>query len=315
MRKMLSLAMAALVAVGMYSSPAAAEDVNILMVQWRGLTESEKAFKARLTELGVNANITEVDANQDRANLASKMRELEGDIAAGKFKLAYTHGTTASQVALSIIRDRIPTVFNIVFDPVGGKLVNDVKNPGGTVTGATNGVPIEDQFDAFQRLSPIKKLIVLFNSREGNANSNEKAVSDWAQKNNIELVSLRVAPGTDSLDTILADIQSGKITGDALYAGADSYLSTQAGKIHEAIGSKVKLFGGTQTFVLRGWLAAYAPTVLDLGHSVAEITARILKGEAPGSIPVALPQPKIIVSASAASVHGVATPDGAVMEK
>lgn len=311
-----ALAVAAMVGVAAVAAgPASAADKNILMLQWRGTSEAETAFKSRLAELGINANITTLEAEQDRTKAATLMRDAEADIAAGKYDLIYSHGTSNAQVAQSVIRDRAPMVFNIVFDPAGAKIVSSLEKPGGSTTGVTNGVSIPAQFDAFQKLRPIKKLVVLFNAREANSNINEKAVGDWAAKNGVEMISQRVVPGDDSLDRVLADIKSGKIVADAVYAGADSFLASKAADIKAAIGDKLVLFGGTQTFVLRGWDAAYAPIVTDMGAAAADVAARIMKGEKAGDIPVVLPQPKMIVSQAAADLHGIAIPAGAVVEK
>lgn len=293
----------------------AQEGPGVLMVLWRGITEPEQAFKKRLEEKGVKVTYKEITGDQDRAKMAEAMRNVEPDIAAGKFKVAYSFGSTATQVAQSVIAERVPIVFNIVFDPVGVKLVDSLQKPGKNTTGVTNGVAIEAQFDAFQKLTPIKKLVVLFNAREPNSNIIEKEVTAWAAKNKVEVVSHRVAPGDTSLDTFLADMKEGKITGDALYAGADSFLGSKAADIQAAVGDKIKLLGGTQTFVLRGWLAAFTPTVQDMGATAADQVIRVLNGEKAGDLPVILPTPKMIVSQAAADKHGVKIPAGAVVEK
>lgn len=314
LRKMLSATILAVAALSA-THPASAQDKNILMVLWRGETESEITFKSKLKELGVNANFVEINGNQDRGNIANLMREKEPDVKGGKFQLIYSHGTTASQVAQTVVGDSVPMIFNIVYDPVAAKLVTSAEKPGGNVTGVTNGVAIERQFDAFEKLSPLKKIILLFNAREANSNNNEKAVTTWAEKNKIEISSQRVAPGDESLDRVLADIKSGKLTGDAIYAGADSYLSTQAEKIKAAVGDKLLLLGGTQTFVLRGWLAAYAPTVEDMGVSAAELAAKILKGSKPGDNAVVQTKPVLILSKATADQFKIAIPAGAKLEK
>jgi len=308
--------MGALLTSALAPVSAVAKDNEVLMLLWRGITEPEIAFKERLAALGVSVNYTEIVGDQDRNLMATRARALEGDIAAGKFSVVYAFGTTVSQVALSVIRGRVPVVFNIVFDPVAGKLVQSMDKPGGAVTGVTNGVPIEDQFDSFLKLGPIGKgLVVLFNAREPNSNIIEKRVSDWAKKNKVNFVSRRVTPDNDSLQVVLEDIKAGKVEADALYAGADSYLGSKSKDIQQAIGDKIHLFGGTGTFVLNGWLAAYTPPVKEMGYAAAELVARVLKGEDAGSIPVVLPQPKLIMSGSAAEKHGVAIPAGAIVEK
>lgn len=292
----------------------AAPEKKVLMVLWRGMTEWEKPFQDKLAALGVKATFTEVVGNQDRAVLGGKLRELEPDFAAKKYDVIYSFGTIATQMTEAVVLDRIPIIFNIVFDPVGGKLVKSMQEPGVNATGATNGVPMADQFDAFNKLSPIKSLAFLFNAREANANLILDQVSAWATKHNVKLVPLRVAPEGDSLTTTLADIKSGKIEADSLYAGADSYLGSVSGQIKTAIGDKVRLYGGTQTFVQKGWLAAYTPTADGMGAAAAELMAKVLAGQPASKLPVVLPKPAIIVSKAAAAQHNVVVPADAVTE-
>jgi len=207
-----------------------------------------------------------------------------------------------------------PIIFNIVFDPVGAELVASLQAPGGRLTGVTNGVPIKDQFDAFRSLRPIKKLAVLFNAREPNSNIIERAVKDWAATANVEVISRRVVPDNASLDETLNEIASGSVGVDAVYAGADNYLASVSGKIAGALGDKVDLFGGTETYVWSGWLAAFTPSVSDMGVAAAERTTKILGGASPAETPVVLPAPKLFVSKSAAAKRGVVPPEGAVIK-
>lgn len=290
---------------------AIAQQKRILMVLWRGVTPAEEAFQARLRELGIAADYKIVDAAQDRGKLATQLRDYEADFEGRKFDAIYAHGTTSVQVAKGLIKDRIPLVFSVVFDPEGAKLVNSNKAPGGNITGVTNGVSIADQFNAFVKLKPFKTLGVLFDARATNANLIEADVREWAQQNGVTYVARRVAPNTALIDEVLGEIISDKLAIESLYAGADSYLSTLAKKINDAIGDKVRLFGGTQTFVDNGWLAAFTPVYTELGVVAAESMAKVFAGTPAGTLPVILPTPKLYISKAAAEKHGVLPPSGA----
>ncbi|MBP2293747.1 ABC transporter substrate binding protein [Azospirillum rugosum] len=313
--KILSALLASAMAVLPLSGTMAQQANNsVLMVLWKGQTEAEKAFKARLAELGVSVTYKEVNADQDRAKLANELRAIEGDISKKAFNGVYSYGTVATQVTTGFTLDATPVVFNIVFDPVAAKLVKSKDQPGVNVTGVTNGVPIATQFDAFTKLKPIKKLLVIFNAREPNSNFIEKEVAAWAEKNGVAMVSRRVAPDNNSLAEVLDEVASGKIEVDTTYSGADNYLASVAKEINAKIGNNVTLYGGTQTYVWAGWLAAYTPQVADMGIAAAEQMAKVLKGESAATLPVVLPQPKLFVSKSAAARQSVTPPADAVLE-
>ncbi|WP_081581796.1 ABC transporter substrate binding protein [Pararhodospirillum photometricum] len=314
-RKVMALALVGVLAMGgLIASPAHAQEKNVLMVLWRGITEPEEAFKAKLAELGVAVKYTEIVGDQDRGVLAERLRAAETDIKAKKYDVIYSFGTTTTQVTQQVVQEAVPIVFNIVFDPVGGKLVKSLEQPGGNTTGVTNGVPINDQLNAFMTLSPFKSLILFFNAREPNANIIEAQVSEWAAAKGVSVTARRVVPDTDSLTTVLEEIKSGALTAEAAYAGADSFLGSKAGEIQAAIGDKVRLFGGTQTFVLRKWLAAYTPPVSAMGGTAAEQVAKVLGGAPAGTLPVILPTPRLIMSKSAAEAHKVTVPADALTE-
>jgi putative tryptophan/tyrosine transport system substrate-binding protein len=294
--------------------PAYADNPRILMILWKGETMAEKAFKERLQALGVQADYESIDANQNRSALGGSLREKVPDIGAKKYAALYAYGTVSAQMAKAAVPSDIPIVFNIVFDPVGGGLVTSKEQPGGNLTGVINGVPIATQFEVFRKLKPIKKLVVLFNSREPNSNIIEQDVKAWAGQHGVEVVSRRIVPDSNSLAETLEEITSGKLTGDTLYAGADNYLASVAKPIATAASDKFNLYGGTQTYVWRGWLGAYTPEVADMGNAAAEQMAKILKGASPATTPVILPTPKLFLSKDEAARHDITPPEDAVLE-
>ncbi|MCW2242638.1 ABC transporter substrate-binding protein [Azospirillum canadense] len=284
------------------------------MLLWRGMTEPDAAFLNRLKTLEANADTVVLDSNQDRDTLSRHLRELSGDIESGKFDAIYSFGTTATRVTTNFVKDRIPVVFNVVFDPVEAQLVQAMDRPGANVTGVTNGVPIADQFNAFQRLLPLKSMIVLFNPKEPNSNMIAEQVAQWGLAHGVQVIPRRVGPASPALDETLEEIKAGSLRAEALYAGADSYLSTKADAIKAAVGDRIPLLGGTQSYTANGWLAAYAPTLADMGAAAADVADRILKGADARTLPVVLPQPKMVVSKAAAAIHRITVPADALLE-
>ncbi len=310
------LAVGAVLSLGLTAAaPAFADghqEKKILMVLWRGMTVWEKPFMAKLEELGVKAKFTQVSGEQDKKTLAKALRDQEPKIAAKEYDAVYSFGTTATKMTQNMVKDRTPIVFNIVFDPLGAGIVKSMEAPGVQATGATNGVPVADQLDAFMKLAPFKKLGVLFNAREANSNIILKKAEAWSAKTGIAIETLRVAPSGNLLEKALESIKSGETQVDAVYAGADSFLGSKSADIQKAVGDKVKLFGGTMLFTKNGWLAAYTPTAEGMGGAAAGLMAKVLAGEDPSKLPVILPTPTLLVSKKAAAAHNVTIPADAV---
>jgi len=287
---------------------AVAAERSILMVLWRTETPFEAAYREALRDLGVQARITTLNAGASAEGLATQLREFQSAIESGDVDVIYSWGTTATRVVTRFVNNRVPVVFNVVFDPVGTGLVNSLAWPGGNVTGVTNGVPVDAALDRFASLFPLRSLCVMFNAREPNANISMRQAEAWALSRGVPVTILRTAPETWQRDAYLAEIRRGGLSCDALYAGADAFLSSRAREIAEAVGDRVRLLGGTENYVRQGWLAALAPETLDMGRAAALLTKRILDGADAARLPVVLPVPRLFMSVDAAARHGIAIP-------
>ncbi len=310
MARLIGMVMAALLAFSIPVARAETAAKNILMVLWRIETDYDTAFKERLAQLGVKAQYQIIFGKESRDYLSEVMRDREGDFAQGRFDLVYTWGSTVSSIVDHVNRGRVPQVFNVVYDPKEVGLVAEPGQAQRPVTGITNGVPAATQFDAFAKVAALPKICMIFNPRERNANVALEQVIDWTSKHKVPLQDFRVAPGTDALPVLLDKIEAGEIHCPVIYAGADSYMGSQAKMLAERLGEKFLLLGGTERFVLNGWAMAYAPNVQSMGYAAAELAAKIFRGQSAADLAVVLPQPKLIVSQAAVSRHGLKLPSG-----
>lgn len=283
---------------------------NILMVLWRVETDYDIAFKERLAQLGVDVQYQTIFGKENRDYLSEVLRAMSGDFGTGRYDLVYSWGSTVSGIVDQVNRGRTPQIFNVVYDPQEIGLAAEPGQPKRAVAGITNGVPVQDQFDAFAKATPIAKLCMIFNPRERNANLALERVIGWTEKHRVAFEYFRVAPGTDTLDKLMTAIGEGEKDCPVIYAGADSYLGSQAKILAERLGGKAVLLGGTERFVLNGWAMAYAPSVQDMGYAAADLAAQVLKGTSAADLGVVLPQPKLIVSQSAAARHGLTVAAG-----
>jgi len=287
---------------------------RILLVLWRGATEAEAALKQGLTASGLDVAVTELDPGQDRTALATTLRDRRQELVSGHYDLIYTYGTTATQMTLAVVRNRVPVLFNAVFDPVGAGVVDDPAAPGLGATGVSNGVPAAVQFDRLRRMVPVRRLAVLYNARESNAALNERMVREWSAGTDLQILSIPVSSDDKSLKRVLEEIAGGLIQVDAVYAGPDSYLISKAADIHAVIGRKVHLLGASEAFVDAGWLAAVAPDARSLGVAAAELATALLQERPIGQLPVRQPPPRLFVSQAAAAAAGITPPGDAVVK-
>ena len=70
-----------------------------------------------------------------------------------------------------------------ISDPVGAKLVKDLKHPEGNVTGTSNQVPIKQTVELVKSLTPNAKTIgILYASSEDNSKSQVEALRNTQKK-------------------------------------------------------------------------------------------------------------------------------------
>lgn len=305
-------ALALLAAATALPARGAPEPRRVLMVLWRGETEADAAFRRELAVIAPDVALTTIDAGQSRGRLEAALAERRAEIRSGVFRAIYVFGTTATTI-VQRTTPGLPIVFNSVFDPVRAEIVDGLRRPGGMTTGVSNMVSVADQLDACAKLAPVRRLMVIFNARELNADLAERQAQDWADQRGVAFLSRRLAPGTESFARLLGELQSGGPLPDTIYAGPDSYAITVAAELDAAVGGRIRLCGGGELFVRAGWLASYAPATDELGATAARMLTRVLDGALPAEIPVIVPPLRLFISAAAARRHGLVPPGDAIL--
>lgn len=90
--------------------------------------------------------------------------------------------TPAAQGLAAATKD-IPVIMGAISDPVGAKLVKNLKHPEGNVTGTSNQVPIKQTVELVKSLTPNAKTIgILYASSEDNSKSQVESFKKYAEK-------------------------------------------------------------------------------------------------------------------------------------
>lgn len=113
------------------------------------LDEIEKGIEDGLAEAGYdsdNAEITMLNAEGDQ----SKIQTMSKQLVNAKNDVLIGIATPAAQGLASATSD-IPVVMGAISDPVGAKLVKNLEEPEGNVTGVSNQVPIEQSVELIQK--------------------------------------------------------------------------------------------------------------------------------------------------------------------
>ena len=201
--------------------------------------------------------------------------------------LILSMGTTATLAAKKVIKNT-PIVFCMVLNPVSSGIARNMESPGGNITGASLDIPLKSQFEYIKLLiANVKTVGVMYSPQETRTMVQE--AFGIARSMNLSLVAKPISSERevpDALKSLLSKI-------DVLWSVADGTVfgaqSTQYILLN-TLKAEVPFIGLSPSFVKAGALMALSCNNGDIGKQAAEIANRVLNGENPGNIAIAVPR-------------------------
>lgn len=309
MRKLLL----ALVAASALVVPAKAQDITVAItaiVEHPALDAARDGVKAALADAGYkegeNIKFLYESAQGNPGTAAQIARQFVGE----EPTVIVPISTPSAQAVVAATRD-IPVVFTAVSDPLGAQLVSNLDKPGGNVTGLSDMSPVADHIKLIQEITPKAKTVgFVYNTAEANSVSTLAAMKAEAEKAGMTIVESVATKSSEVQGATRALI--GRV--DVIYIPTDNTIvSALEAAIGVAEEAKVPLYAGDTDSVARGALASVSFNYFDVGRQTGEIVARVLKGEAPGDIPVRIAAGSdLFVNKKAAEKMGVTFSDDLV---
>lgn len=268
--------------------PVFADDADkastIVMLTWRGQTAAETGFTETLAASGRAIDLVQFDAGRDRAALAKFLRD-NVDL----LKTAdgiYTFGTLTARVVQSLGLKDVPHVFNIVADPVGTNLVENLKVPGVARTGAKNTVPLKSLFSVLSQAVEFSKVAVIFDPRELTSEVQLTEASALVTSMGRQVKSVRFVPDAQNskkqlelLETQLKDV-------DLVFVPAVSSLITHMETIAKVAPEESVVAGVVEAQVHKGATISIGTDFHERGRVAGNMMLSILDGADPALIPV-----------------------------
>jgi putative tryptophan/tyrosine transport system substrate-binding protein len=306
-------ALAALAAAGLAGPALAAGTVTVAVtaiVEHPALDAARDGIKEALAEAGYvdgqNLKFVYESAQGNPATAAQIARKLVGEAPAVIVPIS----TPSAQAVVGATKD-IPVVFTAVTDPVGAKLVRDLKHPGGNVTGMSDLSPIAKHLDLVKEILPAARTLgVIYNPGEANSLTLVDLLRKEAPARGLKILE---APAPKSAD-VLPAAQSLVGNVDAIYVPTDNTVVTALEAVVQ-VGrqNRLPVIAGDTDSVPRGAIAALGFNYGDVGRQTGRIVARVLKGERPGEIPVeGVEITELFVNPAAAKAMGVTLPEALV---
>lgn len=274
-----------------------AKPYRIMMLLYRGSTEAEKGFMDYFKRRNIATEYIVRDAQADNTRIADfvkEARELKPD-------LIYTFGTTVTAEVVGLMGEvdparhitDIPVVFNVVADPIGAKLVKNLKSSGRNLTGASHLVPLNAQMQALQAMRSTRSLGVIYNPQEKNSVLAVQELENLAAKFNLSLklapigLDAKSKPAADGIALAMRDLVAMKP--QFIYLPSDSYLIKNAREVVQAAQlARIPVFAATEAPIRNdGALLGLVSTYFNVGELAAHKAEQILTKKArPAQLPV-----------------------------
>ncbi len=275
------------------------------------LDEIERGIEDGLAEAGYegsNVELTVLNAEADQSKIQTMSKKLVDDGNDVLIGIA----TPAAQGLASATSD-IPVIMGAISDPVGAKLVKNLEEPEGNVTGVSNHVPHAQTVELIQTITPDAKTIgVLYASSEDNSVSQVKEFTQYAEEAGLTVVEYAV-PSTNEITTTMS-VMTGKV--DAIFVPQDNTIASAFPTVVTAANAaKIPVYSSVDTMVKQGSIASVAQSQYDLGLETAKIAVKILAGKKVSEVPVKVVDTGVpTVNLKAAKELGITIPDSLLEE-
>jgi putative ABC transport system substrate-binding protein len=198
------------------------------------------------------------------------------------------HAAKAAQRATT----RIPVVFTAVSDPVGLGLIQSFARPGGNITGVADLARdlSPKRLEIFQAIVVgLRRVLFPYDLADVDTVAHVRVVRDAARRLGIELVELGVRT-QEEVQARLARVRQGEV--DGIMAPRCCSLNIPGFVLEATSHQGIPTMFEAAFWVERGALASYGPDYYESGKQAARLVDKILKGTAPGKLPVEV-NPKI----------------------
>lgn len=218
------------------------------------------------------------NANGDSSLLNSILQDVVSD----KPDVIVPIATGPTQIAASTTKD-IPILFGAVTDPVATGLVKSWEEPGGNVTGVSDGVDVGKIIDFALQLKPeIKTFGILYTSSEENSRVQAEDMKKTLESKNLAYEEATIT-GTSDLQQVAENLAT-KV--DAILTPSDNNVASAMPTLIQVTSRhKLMVLPAASTMVEDGGTATVGLSYDDLGLQLGEMVVRVLEGKTVAETP------------------------------
>src|SRR6185295_7625303 len=302
---------ALLPAVALGQAPAKVPSVGVLMSTSPAAAQHiSDAFAAGLTHDGWVPGRTITLEYRWAEGRLDRFPDLAAELARRHVDVIVASGLAATEAARKATAS-IPIIMVNVTDPVGAQLVKSLVRPGGTVTGLASQLTLEirgKQLQLLREALPRTRQIAIFRN---DAASDAAVWKDYEAAGRTIGVETRFVDvkGPEDFDAALARVA--RTSGEALFVpGGDLvFYMNRAALVAGTLMHPVPAMFTAREFTDAGGLMSYSARLTDQFRRAAEYVGRVLRGAAPGDIPVEQPTSfELVVNARTATALALTLP-------
>lgn len=277
------------------------------LVEHPALDSARKGFIDALSSKGYkDGDKIKIDFQNAQGDIPTA-QTIASNFVSNKKDLILAIATPAAQAAYNSTKD-IPILITAVTDPVKSGLTKSMDKPGTNVTGTSDALPMDKQFELIKKLSPnCKKIGILYNTSEANSEFQVKLAKEQAAKMNLEIVPVGITSSNEiaqALSTLLSKV-------DVLYTPTDNLVASSMSIISsKCIEKKIPIIGAEKAHVEAGALATEGIDYYKLGFQTGLMAADIINGKKPADMPVqTLKETKLTINENTAQKLGITIPE------
>lgn len=266
------------------------------------------ALKSKGFEDGKNIKIDFQNAQNDMPTAQA----IAQNFVSGKVDMILAISTPSAQAAYNTTKD-IPILITAVTDPVEAGLVQSLEKPGTNVTGTSDDIPVERQFELLKKLLPqAKKVGILYNTSEKNSEIQLEKAKKAAPDFGLEIISAGITNVNEipqSLDSLLSQVDAIYVPTDNMVVSATPLITIQAFK------KNIPVIGSERGQVEGGALATNGIDYYQLGFQTGLMAVDIINGAEPKSMPITtLDKMQMVINRDAANKLNISIPADIAIE-
>jgi putative ABC transport system substrate-binding protein len=276
------------------------------------LVERFAAFQGGLSDAGFVAGQNVAIQDRWADNNLDNLPALAADLVRQRSAVIAAVGNPRAALATRSVTAIVPIVFVFAADPVKLGLVASLNRPGGNVTGITNlgAELVTKRLGLLRELVPRAELIsVLVNPSNP---SFEVQLSEAQAAARALGLQLHIAAATNRLEIDLAFAAIKEQHAAALLVTSDGFFVSQHDYlVGLAARHPIPTIYEFREFPAAGGLMSYGTNVKETYRQAGHYSARILKGEKPGDLPVVQPTRfEFVINLKTAKALGLTVPPG-----